>query len=58
MSDESINVIHFWDTPKGDITHYSCIFSNLYPLGGDLNNTACSRLGAVLYLEIKWRRFQ
>ena len=51
--DESMSAIRFWKTPKGDLLHYSFIFMNLEPLGTELNDMLCSRLGIMLYLEKK-----
>ena len=45
--------IHFWTTPKGDLSNYSFIFRNTEPLGTKLKNVSCSRLGTMFYLEIK-----
>ena len=50
--DQSMSYIRFWANPKGDIPHYSHIFKNPDPLGVDLNNAVCYRLGTVLYLDI------
>ena len=41
---------------KGDLPHYAFVFGNLEPLGTELNNAACSRLGTMLYLEIQNRK--
>ena len=45
--------IHFQTTPKSDLPHYSFIFGKPDPLGSELNNAACYRLGTILYLEIQ-----
>ena len=39
--------------PKGDLPHYSYIFRKPEPLGTDMKNVACSRLGAMLHLDIQ-----
>ena len=52
-SDESMSAILFQTTPKGGLPHYSYIFRNPYPLGEEVNNVACSRLGNMLYLDIQ-----
>ena len=52
-ADESISAIQFFTTTKGDLTHYSYIFRKLEPLGIEMNNLACSRLGTMLHLEIQ-----
>ena len=49
----SMSSIHFWTTPKGDLSNYSFIFRNTEPLGTKLKNVSCSRLGTMFYLEIK-----
>ena len=55
-ADESISVIRFHTTPKGDLPHYSYIFSKPEPLGTEIKILACSRLGAMLHLEIQKRK--
>ena len=45
--------ICFWDTPKAHLSHYLFIFSNMEPLGAELKNPVCSRLGTMLYLDIQ-----
>ena len=53
---ELMSSIRFWTTPKFDLSHYSFIFRNPEPLGTELNNAACYRLGTRLYLYIhKWK---
>ena len=51
--DESISAIRFRTIPKGDLPYYSYIFRKSKPLGTEMKNVACSRLGAVLHLEIQ-----
>ena len=46
--DELMSAIQFWKTPKGDLLHYSFIFMNPEPLGTELNDMSCSRLGIML----------
>ena len=53
MADESMSAIRFCTTPKGDLPHYSYIFRNPEPLGTEMKNVACSRLGKMLHLEIQ-----
>ena len=53
---ESMSAIRFCNTPKVDLPHYSYIFRKPEPFGTEMNNVACSRLGAMLHLEIqKWK---
>ena len=52
ISDESMSAIHFWTTFLGGILHYLFIFRNPDPLGTELNNSVCNRLGSMLYLDI------
>ena len=54
--DELISAILFRTTPKGDLMHYSFIFRNPDPLGKEMKNVACSRLGTMLHLEILKRK--
>ena len=49
-TDESMSSIRFCTTPKGNLPHYYYIFRNMKSLGTEINNVACSRLGAMLYL--------
>ena len=53
MVDELMSAIQFRTTPKGDLPHYSYIFRKLDPLGTEMKNLACSRLGTMLHLEIQ-----
>ena len=48
--DESMSVIRFRTTPKGDLPHYSYIFRKTEPLCIEIKNVACSRLGNMLHL--------
>ena len=50
---QSMSVIWFRTTSKGDLTHYLFIFRNPEPLGMELNNAECYSLGDMLYLEIQ-----
>ena len=52
-ADESMSSIRFRTTPKGDLPHYSYIFRKPEPLGTEMKNVACSRLGTMLHLEIQ-----
>ena len=52
-ADESMSAIRFHTTPKGDLLHYSYIFRKPEPLGTDVKNVACSRLGTMLHLYIQ-----
>ena len=47
--------IQFRNTPKEDLPQYSCIFRDTEPLGKDMNNVDCYRLGTMLHLEIQQR---
>ena len=38
---------------KSDLPHYSYIYRNPEPLGMEIKNLACSRLGTMLYLDIQ-----
>ena len=51
--DELTSAIRFRTTPKCDLPHYLFIFRNPELLGIELKNVVCSRLGTMLYLEIK-----
>ena len=46
-SDKSTSDIHFCTTPNGDLPHYSYIFRKPEPLGTEINNVDCSRLGTM-----------
>ena len=48
-----MSAIRFRTTPKGDLPHYSYIFRKPEPLGTEMKNVTCSRLGMMLHLEIK-----
>ena len=48
-----MSVMPFWTTPKGYLPNYSFIFRNMDPLGDELNNASCSRIGTVLYVDIQ-----
>ena len=52
-ADESMSAIRLRNTPKGNLLHYSYIFRNPEPLGTDMINLACSRLGTMLHLDIQ-----
>ena len=45
--------MRFRTTPKGDLPHYSFIFRKPEPLGTEMKNVACSRLGTMLHLDIQ-----
>ena len=51
---KSMRAICFCTTRKFDHIHYSFIFRKPYTLGTELENVACSMLGTMFYLEIKW----
>ena len=53
MEDDSMSVIRFVTTPKVDLPRYSYIFRKLEPLGTEMKNVACSRLGTMLHLDIQ-----
>ena len=46
-----MSAICFHTDPKGGVPHYSYIFTNPDPLGMEINNVSCSRLGTMLQLE-------
>ena len=48
-----MSAIQFRTTPKGDLPHYSYIFRKPVPLGTEMKNVECSRLGTMLHLEIQ-----
>ena len=48
-----MSAIRFRTTPKGDLPHYSYIFSKPDPLGTEMKNMARSRLGTMLHLYIQ-----
>ena len=52
-ADESMSAIRFRTTPKVDLPHNSYIFRKPEPLGTEMKNVACSRLGMMLHLEIQ-----
>ena len=52
VEDYSMDTISFWTTAKGGLSHFSYIFCNKETLGIELNNTACSVTGALLFIEI------
>ena len=50
VGDESMSVIRFWTTEKGDLAHLSYIFSKPEPLGTKFNNVDCSITGVLLLI--------
>ena len=50
---ESMSAIQFCTAPKINLSRYSYIFSNTEPLGKEMNNVACSRLGNMFHLAIQ-----
>ena len=48
-----MSAIQFRTTPIGDLLHYSHIFRKPEPLGTEMKNVACSRLGTMLHLDIQ-----
>ena len=48
-----MSAIQFCTTLKGDLPQLSYIFRNPEPLGTEINNVDCSRLGNMLYLGIQ-----
>ena len=53
MADDLMSAIIIYTTPKGDFPHYSYIFRNMEPLGTEMKNVVCSRLGTKLHLYIQ-----
>ena len=53
VRDESMNVILFRTTWKGDLPHLSYIFCKPEPLGTEFKKVACSVTGALIFLEIQ-----
>ena len=53
IADDSMSFIHFITTPKGNLPHYSYILGEKEPLGTEITNVACYRLGTMLHLEIQ-----
>ena len=50
---ESMSVIRFWTTAKGDLPHLSYIFRKPDPLGTELNTVACSVTGSMIFIEVQ-----
>ena len=48
-----MSAIRFFTTPKEDLLQYSYIFRKPDPLGTDMKNVVCSRLGTMLRLDIQ-----
>ena len=48
-----MSAIQFFTTPKGDLPHYYYIFRKTEPLGIEMKNVVCSRLGTMLHLDIQ-----
>ena len=48
-----MSAIQFHTTHKGDLLHSYYFFRNPEPLGTEMKNVACSRLGTMLNLEIQ-----
>ena len=42
-----------FSTPEVDLPHYSNIFRKPEPLGIEMKNVSCSRLGTMLHLDIQ-----
>ena len=51
VGDDSMSVIRFRTTAKGNLPHLSYIFRKQEPLGTDFKKVACSATGALLYIE-------
>ena len=45
--------IQFRNISKGDLPQYSYTFGEREPLGKEMNNVACTRLGTMLHLDIQ-----
>ena len=45
--------MYFPSKPKGYLSRYSYVFRKPEPLGTEMKNVACSRLGTMLHLEIQ-----
>ena len=56
MEDDSMIAIQFCTTPKGDLLHYYYIIRKLDPLGTQMKNVDCSRLGTMLHLDLQKRK--
>ena len=52
-ADESMSAIQFRNISKGYLPHYSYIFGKPEPLGTEMKNVACSRLGMMLHMDIQ-----
>ena len=52
VGDESISVIRFRTTAKGNLTHLYYIFYNLDPLETEFNTVSCYSTGALLLIEV------
>ena len=48
-----MSAIRLRTTPKVDLPHYSYIFRKPEPLGTEMKNVPCSKLGTMLHLEIQ-----
>ena len=52
-ADESMSAIQFCTTPKGYLLHYYFISRKLEPLGTQMKNVVCLKLGTLLHLDIQ-----
>ena len=48
-----MSAILFSTLPKEDLPHYFYIFRKMEPFGTDVKDSACSRFGKILHLDIK-----
>ena len=53
VGDESMSVIRFRTTSKGNLPHLSYIFRKPEPLGTEFKTVACSVTGALLFIKVQ-----
>ena len=54
--DDSMSVIRFWTTEKGNLIHLSYIFRKLKPLGKEFKKPTCYITGDFLFVEVRRRK--
>ena len=53
VGDESMSVIRFRTTAKGNLPHLSNILRNPEPLGTEFKTVACSVTGYLIFIEVQ-----
>ena len=53
VGDESMSVMRFQTTEKGNLSHLSYIFRKTEPLGEEFKTVACSITGVVIFVELQ-----